>query len=121
MPLLQVKVVEPVLGTMLSTTEAEVAPLFSSAANEPLQVFPPTVQVTAPEQLDTQVAPDTTLLTPLLQVNLAEPVVGLAVSEMTGDVAPLLMVPVNAPLQVLAPTVQLTAPEQPASHVAPAF
>lgn len=122
-PLLQVKVEEPVVGAVESVTAAEVAPLFSVPDSVPLQVLPLAVQDTAPVHDRTQVAPGSALAVPALQVKVAVPVVGWPASLMAGDVLPLANVAGRVPLQVLPPTVQETAPEQGGGTVqlAPAF
>lgn len=121
-PLVQVKVAVPRDGPVESLIDGEVAPLLSAAGVEPLQVFPPTLQdtVDAGHWLP-QVAPAFCVATPLLQAKVELPVVGAVVSVTAGELAPLLTVPDSVPLQVLPPTVQVTAPEQPALQVAPAF
>jgi hypothetical protein len=107
-PLVQANVAAPVVGVIVSASTA-LAP-DTVAAEVALQVLPPTVQLKAVAAQSTgavQVAPVAAPHTPLVQLKLADPVVG-AVISVDRAVAPE-VVRATVALQTLAPTVQLVA------------
>jgi hypothetical protein len=114
-PLVHAKLAAPVVGAVTSDNAA-VAPDAADAAVA-LHTFAPTLQLKSPEQGAgaVQVALVAAPHAPLLQMNVAAPVVGANVSD-SNALAP---DAVNAALalQALTPTVQVNAPEHAAAAV----
>jgi hypothetical protein len=107
-PLVQAKLAAPVVGAVVSDNAA-VAPEAVAGAVA-LHVLAPTVQLKAPvaqAEGEVQVALVAAPHTPLVQVKLAEPVVG-AVTSVTAAVEPEVET-TSVELHVLLPTVQLAA------------
>jgi hypothetical protein len=114
-PLVQAKFAAPVVGAAVSDKTA-VAPEAVDAAVA-LHTLAPTLQLRSPEQGAgaVQVALVGAPQTPLLQINVAAPVVGVTVSD-TSALAPD-AVDAALALQALAPTVQFNRPEHDAAAV----
>jgi hypothetical protein len=114
-PLVHAKLAAPVVGAVTSD-KAAVAPEAVDAAVA-LHTFAPTLQLKAPEHGAgaVQVALVAAPHAPLLQINVAAPVVGAKVSD-ANALAPE-AVDAAVALQTLAPTVQVTAPEHAAAAV----